>query len=251
MPRRADRLARWLVVLGFAMLGVACGGGPAPSTPGVAGPASASVAPTASPTPTPAPTLNSDDVLEAFADFVASEDAFHVVAMARMEIAGQSLNLDMAVDVAGQDQQGTVDFVIANQSFRTEIVVVDGVQYARVGGGAWQVVPGEPVSNDPLGGLAPDGLRDLGISNLGGVRVHHFQTDDLTMISGAAVAPGAEITISDALFDVYVTDDGRPLSATLVMDGEATIAGTTGPMSADIRYDFSRFGEPIEIVAPV
>ncbi len=48
-----------------------------------------------------------------------------------------------------------------------------------------------------------------------------------------------------------VNDDGVPLLAKLAFSGRGTFQGKPSSVEAKIRYDFSRFGVPVTIVAPV
>ena len=56
--------------------------------------------------------------------------------------------------------------------------------------------------------------------------------------------------LDTATFDVYVTDDGVPLTAIYAFAGTGAFAGVPAPITAKIRYDFTKFGQDVSIVPP-
>ena len=101
-------------------------------------------------------------------------------------------------------------------------------------------------------GLEDHGLEPEGRANVAGTFTHHFRTDDPSLIDASTIT-GTQLTaltIDSVTFDAYVTDDGVPMTAMMKFAGHGTLEGKSQPVKAEIRYDFSRFGEPLDIQAP-
>ncbi len=258
-PSPAAAAIGLLIVL---VVAVGCGGTPPPTPAGISGSpaptASGVAAPSASGSPPAAAASNEPDpdagaALEAFRAFIQTEQTFHMAADMQLTVGGDSLDMDVAADVAGADERGDIIIRATDVSVHMEIVVLDGVAWARIANRDWEVVPVDTTSSNPLLDLDADGLEPVGIVNVGGTRTHHFRVDDPAAIDTSVIASTtiSDVTIDSLSFDVYVTDDGAPLAAIMVFAGSGLTEGIRQPIQARIRYVFSRFGEPVGIEAPV
>ena len=161
--------------------------------------------------------------------------------------------MDVNADVAGGDEKGTIDVRGAGTSVHMDIVVVDGSAYGRIAQRDWIVLPADTSSSNPLLALDVEGLEAVGIVNAAGQLAHHFRTDDVSMIDTGTITGTSitELRLDTVGFDVYVTDDGVPITAVMEFAGEGTVEGASQTIEATVRYDFTKFGEPLVIEAPI
>ena len=148
---------------------------------------------------------------------------------------------------------GTIDVRGAGTSVHMDIVVVDGSAYGRIAQRDWIVLPADTSSSNPLLALDVEGLEAVGIVNAAGQLAHHFRTDDVSMIDTGTITGTSitELRLDTVGFDVYVTDDGVPITAVMEFAGEGTVEGASQTIEATVRYDFSKFGEPVVIEPPI
>lgn len=246
-------------VLGLTL--VACGGAPAaspaasPASSSAPAPAGSAAAASDSPSTGPGGSAVDPDAgaaLDAFRAFVQTEPSFRMRADMLLTIGAQAVDMEITEDVAGGDAKGTIDIRAAGTSLRMEIVLVDGVAYGRIANRAWQTIPADAGTSNPLASLDVDGLRPVGRANVAGTLTHHLRTEDRSILDTSTITGTslAELRIDSAAFDVYVTDDGVPLTAVMEFAGSGVLEAERQPVKATVRYDFSRFGEPVTIVAP-
>jgi len=249
-----------LVVFAVGGLAACGGGGTAPAASGSVGP-SASVAPSGSGLASAAPSAAASEAadpdagaaLDAFRAFVQTEQSFHLQADMQMTVGGDSIDMDVAADIAGADEHGDIIVRGGDASVHLEVVVLGGVAYARLANRPWEQAPLETSSSNPLVTLDVEGLEPVGIVNVGGTRTHHFRVNDAAAIGTSLISSASitDIEIDDFVYDIYITDDGAPLAAIMEFSGSGAIAAARQPIEARIRYDFSRFGEPFEIEKPI
>jgi hypothetical protein len=267
MPSRSLRAWSGAAILGlaFGLTAIACGGAVVP-------PPSASVG-VASPTPAAASSEPSADAspggtggtgsgsgadpdagaaLDAFRAFIQTDQSFHLQADMQITVAGETIDMDMAADVAGGDERGELIIRSGDASVAMELILLDGVAYAQLANRPWQVVPAEAGSSNPLLGLDVEGLEPMGTVRVGGTPTHHFRVDDPSAVDTSLIAGNSitEVEFDTLTFDVYVTDDGAPLAAVMEFAGSGTVEGARHQLNARIRYDFSKFGEPVTITKP-
>ena len=249
-------LARCLSMFVVVTVLLACGG-PAPAA-SPAGSASPVALPTASPAARPSaasagPDPDAGAALDAFRAFVQTEQSFHLVGDMLMTVGDVTLQAAITSDASEGDEQGTIDLRGPGVSIHLGVVLVDGTVYLQVARRPWQTVPVEAGFSNPLAGLQVEGLEPVDRVNVGGVLTHHLRVEDPENLNGQTLSGNTltELTVTSSSLDVYVTDDGVPLTALAEFTGTGTFAGERGPVTVKIRYDFSKFGEPIEIVAPV
>ena len=249
---RTRRLAAGLLVVGTLVLGTGCGPSAAPGTVPGASRAVASPTSVAAGASDPS-TIDSAAVLDAFRAFVQTDQTFHLTADMKLTIAGQSVEMDVAEDVSGGDERGTVDLRGRRLSIHFAIVVVDGKAYVKLANRKWQTIDLDTSSSNPLGDLRIDGLKPIDIVKVNGVSAHHFRADDPKALDPDTITGNAvtSLKLKSAVFDIYVDADGKPLTAILTFSGRGKFQGKSAPIEATIRYDFSRFGAPVEIEAPI
>ncbi len=267
MPSRL--LRAWprvaFLAVAFGLTAVACGGAvvPPPSP-------SASVA-VASPTPAEPSSAPSADAspgasggsgsgadpdagaaLDAFRAFIQTDQSFHMQADMQITVAGETIDMDMAADVAGGDERGELIIRSGDASVAMELILLDGVAYAQLANRPWQEVPADAGSSNPLLGLDVEGLEPMGTVRVGGTPTHHFRVDDPLAVDTSLIAGNSitDVEFDTLTFDVYVTDDGAPLAAVMEFAGSGTVEGARHQLNARIRYDFSKFGEPVTITKP-
>lgn len=258
MPIRWRRLAATLTLLGlFVVLLAACGGSQAPAAPAASATPSASLGTpsTASPSAAVSPSDDPDAgaALDAFKAFVQTQQSFHVQGDVRLQVGSQTLHMDIQNDIGDGDEHANLSITSGGAGIRMEIILLDGKGYAKIARRDWEEIPFEVGSTNPLAALAIDGLEPAGRANVAGQIAHVFRTDDPGVIqTSAIVGPTVtELSLDTASFVVYVTDDGVPLIATMNLAGSGTFEGATESVEAEVRYDFSRFGEPVVIEAPI
>jgi hypothetical protein len=248
-PRR--RLA---VAVAVALL-VACSG-PGPAAPD--GSPSAAALQTTSPSARPStssagPDPDAGAAVDAFRAFVQTDQSFHLVGDMLMTVGDVTLQAAIASDVSDGDEQGTIDVRGPGISIRLSVVLVDGTAYLRVANRAWQTVPGATGFSNPLGGLQVEGLAPVDNVNVAGVRTHHLRVENPEGFNGQTLSGNTltDLTIASSSIDIYITDDGVPLTAIGEFAGTGTFGGERGPVTAKLRYDFSKFGAKVDIVAPI
>jgi hypothetical protein len=254
------------VLLGLVLVLVAAAacspGPPAGASPAVspAGSADPSVEPSSSgsddgPAATGGGGADSDAAaaLDAFRAFVQTDQSFHMRADMLLTIGPLTLDMEVNADVAGGDEKGTIDVRGAGTSVHMDIVVVDGTAYGRIAQRDWIVLPADTSSSNPLLGLDVEGLEAVGIVNAAGQLAHHFRTDDVSMIDTSTITGTSitELRLDTVGFDVYVTDDGVPITAVMEFAGAGTVEDASQTIEATVRYDFSKFGEPVVIEPPI
>jgi hypothetical protein len=101
--------------------------------------------------------------------------------------------------------------------------------------------------------MAVDGLVPVEIVNVDGVSAHHLRVDNPENINGQTLSGNTvtDLQITSSSLDVYITKDGVPLAAIVEFAGSGLLGGERGSVTARLRYDFSRFGQSVEIVPPL
>ena len=265
MPARSLRapLLTIALVLVAVFLG-ACGGSVAPpvASVGSAGSPSPSpsVAPSTEPSSEPSPEGSSSGAdpdagaaLDAFRAFIQTDQSFHMNADMQVTVGGRLIDMDMAGDVAPPNERADIIIRASGASVAMELVLVDGVAYAQLANRPWQILPTETSSANPLLALDIEGLEPMGTVNVAGQRTHHFRVSDPSLVDPALISASSitDVEISTLSYDIYVTDNGEPLAAIMEFSGSGVAEGELQDLNARIRYDFSKFGEPIVIEKPV
>jgi hypothetical protein len=252
--RQAAMPIRCLFSAGLILAVLGACGGPAPAGSTASPTAIATATPPApvSPSASAGPNQDAGAARDAFRAFVQTEQSFHIAGDMLMSVGGLTLQAAIVSDVSHGDEKGTIDLRGPGVSIRLSIVLLDGTVYLRLANRDWQTVPAGSAFSNPLGGLAVEGLEPIDIVDVGGVKTHHLRVENPEGLNGQTLSGNAltELTVSSSSLDVYITNDGVPLTAIVEFAGTGSFGGEQGPVTAKIRYDFSNFGQDVPIVAP-
>lgn len=206
---------------------------------------------------TAAPTPDRKALIASFLEFTRTPGlSFHVRLDSSIQAGFSGLDITSDMDVAGKDQAATMTFVVGKEKVVAEMVLKDGVVYAREGGGRWTKgsIPAGEVPADPLASVAAGAtFQYVGSERRGGSReVHHLRSKDwvLNDVSRIAAAQGMKVRVASTRFDVYVSDEGVPEEGRFDARLSMTVSGQRINVTMSGTYTFSRFGEPITIKAP-
>ena len=258
--RPAPRSFVPLALLCAAVFAIAAGCSSAPPAASQPVIASASPSPGASATAdassgSPGADPDSAAAIDAFLAFIQTQQTFHLTADMNLTVADKVVTMYLVDDIGKAAEKGTIDVRGAGVSVHLEVIVIGGTLYLRAPpNGGWQSVEIGSGAANPLAGLRSDDLVAVDRVNVAGTITQHLHVADATGDIDARAISGNTLTdldLDSATFDVYVTDDGMPLTAIYEFAGKGTFAGVKAPIKAKIRYDFSKFGQDVTIVAPV
>lgn len=242
---RSNVLVRGTLALACALAVVACSGS-APPTPAPA---------TAPPAPTPAPSvdLSAKYANAMIAAFAAEPLILHVVQTVKTTAAldAQSKKIDstLTMDLSDRDVSMHLETTSEKKTTKLDMVVVGMAVYARIGSDHWtqgsrsnfeQSLADIPRALQPI--KNPASLSYVGVETIDKRKlVHLTAAKTFPYIS----ADGQRGTY-DA-FDIWVEEDGTPVLAR----GKISMVGAYGTeIKGTSELRFSKFGGPIEIVAP-
>lgn len=207
----------------------------------------AACAPAGPPAPTGPGSEQAADVLRAFADQTANPNrSFHLVQTGSVSVGIRTIQVTYELDAAGEDVSG----VLKVDAQVVQVRVVDGRAFANAGGG-WQSMPADSdLTRDVL-----DVFRYVGdSSNLrfveridepGGPAFWFRAVNPIPYQTAQMRELG--LTGSILELDFHVRGDGVPLRIDFVSKAEQ---GNT-EVDARSHIEFSRWGEPIVIEAPL
>ncbi len=237
-PRSARRIAVRIAVIGVALaLLTACG-------------ATTTVPSTAVRSPAADPPATSDIV----AKFRAEPLVVHVEQVATAKTVALGTTTETAVtssmDIDGDDVAISLTATAGDQRLQQALVVVGGKAFVRDGATNWRATEVSLVEGSVANLLAsirlvddPAALRYVGPDDIDGQAVHRFTATRPIDYEPADGGSGRYDT-----FDLWVLDDGTPILVKTEFS-VSTDAGKTGSGTTDFR--FSKFGGPIDIVAPI
>ncbi len=249
------------LALGATLVALAaCNNAPASSAAPSSAPsvAPASVAPSIAPS-APASAMASQTaaggpLAEALVAKLAADPlVLHIeqVAKAETTVKGTYVTADVRLsgDMKGPDLYLSISGTSGGQGIDQELVVLGETAYVRTGNGAWTSSPRSAVAAT-LAALTkairlvddPQDLREVGVETIDGQSLHH-----LTASGTIPYAPSSGGTGQYDVFDIWVLDDGTPVLAKTAFSA-TDAAGNKGTGTTD--FTFSKFGGPIEIVAP-
>ena len=257
--RPAPRRLMPLVLLSAVVLAFAGG---CSSAPPAASQASAAASTSLDPSATAAATFGSPGAdpdsaaaVDAFLAFIQTQQTFHLTADMNLSVKDKVVTMYVIDDIGKAAEKGTIDVRGAGVSIHLEVIAVGGTLYIRLPpNGGWQSIEIRSGAANPLAGLRSDDLVAVDLVNVAGTITHHLHVADASDEIDARAISGNTLTdlnLDSATFDVYVTDDGVPLTAIYEFAGKGTFAGVKAPIKAKIRYDFSKFGQDVTIAAPV
>ena len=244
MPR-SNVLVRGAFVLTCALAVLACSSA-APLTPAPA---------TAPPTPTPAPSvdLSAKYAKAMIAAFAVEPLVLHVVqtvkATAALDAVSKKIDATMTLDLSDRDLSMHLETTAEKKTTKMDMVVVGRAVYARVGSDHWsqgtrsnfeQSIADIAKALQPI--RNPTYLSYVGIETIDKrPLVHLTAAKTFPYIS----ADGQRGTYDS--FDIWIEEDGTPVLA----KGKISVVGAYGmEIKGTSELSFSKFGGPIEIVAP-
>jgi hypothetical protein len=244
MPR-SNVLVRGAFVLTCALALLGCSSA-APPTPAPA---------TAPPTPTPAPSvdLSAKYAKAMMAAFAAKPLVLHVEqtvkTTATLDAESKKLDATMTLDLSDRDLSMHLETTAAKKTTKLDMVVVGRDVYARLGNDHWSqgtrsnfeqsiadiATALQPIRNPTY--LSYVGMETIDKRSL----VHLTAAKTFPYIS----ADGQRGTYDS--FDIWIEEDGTPVLA----KGKISMVGAYGmEIKGTSVLSFSKFGGPIEIVAP-
>lgn len=238
-------LAVLVVVIGAGIAVVSqLGGRPSPSFPAVGG----------QPGMTPR-VPDSLRVLENFWSFVRAKDlAYHLDGTGSSHADGFDESFVMSLDIVGDNYVGTIDTI--GGSGLADFVRLDGVMFLRVGGADWVTrrYTSSDIQMTPFMGM--EGKRELAYDH----RIETGSTVQHLLVTTDTYAPNVNRMLDLSAFrlqptsvslELIVTDAGVPVSATFSCVVEPSVADGIPGFEGSASYAFSRFGEAVDIRAPV
>ena len=226
-------------------------GQPSPSPKATLG-APAPLPPTSAPTnPAPSTTPGANDPAALFAAFIADpQQSYHVETKATAKQNGQILTITMSVDESGTDFDGRMTVDGGNQHASARFIVKDGTAYAKAGSKGWVATKNLASLNLPSTGIAFGSIERDTIQFLSR-EVHNGQTlNHIRALTASAAGlsnpAGTGCQTTDLPWDIWVRDNGQPVSATF--DYSCTVGGSTVTDTAS--YQFTRVGKQVDIVPP-
>lgn len=183
------------------------------------------------------------------ARFAGDPPPFHVIL--ETELAGDNIGSARLEGVArGDDYSARLAVSLAGQPLRgSQIIVVGGTGYlADAGSDEWRMVPDyETVPPlNPLVDPARLGWTPLG-ADPGWDGAYRLHATDWSM----PVRFLRDARLGQVAFDVWLAPDGQPLAAELAFRlGGVGADGLRVAHEYRARYQFSQFGEPVEIAVP-
>lgn len=206
---------------------------------------------------TAAPTPDRTALIASFIEFTKRPGlTFHVRLDSSIQAGFSGMDITSDLDVAGKDQAGTMTFKLGKEKVVTEIVVKDGVVYAREGGGRWSKgeIPADQAPADPLASVARGAtFQYVGSERREGSRVvHQLRSKDwvLNDVQRIAGNQGMRVRVANTRFDVFVSEEGVPEEGRFTARLSMEVSGQKINVTLTGSYTFSRFGEPITIKAP-
>jgi hypothetical protein len=156
----------------------------------------------------------------------------------------------MSGDFSGNDLDLTMQLTTAGGGVDMDMVIVDDTAFVRQRGDADWTSVARDVAEAEIAGLVqnmrlvsdPLDLMYVGLEVIAGRELHH-----LTASRAIPYAPGAGGTGQYDVFDIWIEEDGTPVLAKTAF---SAMDPTGVEVSGTTNFEFSNFGEPIEIVAP-
>lgn len=199
------------------------------------------------PSASPTPSSSSESSAELFfAQFGAVPPPFHVSIATTLTGSPSGTALEEA-DVDGTDYVAELHVELDGAAAQdSRIVVVDQTGYVSdEGSDTWRAYPDYqtvPPLN-PFLAFDPAQWQDMGAD------AAHGGLDRLHSTTWRPADTPLADRVGDVAFDVWIDEEGLPVSAELTFTLTATDGASS--VSYDATYTFSRIGEPVLIVPPV
>ncbi len=173
-----------------------------------------------------------------------------------LNAAVQGKPMTITTHFDGRLSMGNESGIVKTNGVSQEISLVDGNFFSRPPAGKWAMVAAPPLYLEvsPIFSLAGSGdLTSLGATIFEGKTSNHIQSTALWIpdLSRVAMTDLSVLPIkpNQLLLDLWVTDLGIPISATI--SATNTDASGTKLLDVEISYTFSDVGTPTTISAPI
>jgi hypothetical protein len=199
-------------------------------------------------------------VLQRFASaFVDEAPDFQIVCAVDVE-AMSSNGTDTASivldgGVSGDDFTGSLTLTSPGLTLEADAIFVNGEIYVRPKGGDW--TPGEEYEQteplNPFEGAAAN-FSYVGPEVRDGRTLHHLSLDQWTgkdVLRKLRKAGFRRPEVQAGAFDVYVGDDGIPVSGGLDFTIAAVYLGEHVVFAYGVAYEFSDVGKPVIVEEPI
>jgi hypothetical protein len=214
---------------------------------------SSATASSGSASPSADPDADAAAVVDAFRAFIQTQRSFHLQADVKMTIAKQLIDMDLVADVTKGKEKDVIDVRGAGVSVHIQLIQIGRTVYIKLANRAWQKSAAKVSPSNPLAELDVKGLVPIDRVNVGAVLTHHLRVTDPKALATETIGAGtvSAVVYKTVAFDIYVTDDGVPLAAIFEFTATGAFQGKKQPVKGTVRYDFSKFDEPIKIEAPI
>jgi hypothetical protein len=218
--------------------------------------------PTATPRPTPSPTPQPpapNAIVAAFLDAVDERPlTMHGIVSGTIEVMAGSdsgrISMDMDMDIRGEDAVGDATLDTGPTSLSFHMLLLDGRAYVD-NNGTWTELPDYEQSAplNPFANVtAADDLEYRRSEERAGQRLHLLKVlvwsgGDLDQLRDQG---WRQVRIKSNQTDIYVDDDGIPVSMHFVGRLSGTYQGTSATVDFDMSYELSDVGEPVRIPRP-
>jgi hypothetical protein len=207
---------------------------------------------------TAAPTPDRGPLIASFVELTKRPDlTYHWHLDSSIQAGFSAMDITSDMDVAGKDQAGTITFAVGKQKVVAEMVVKNGVVYAREAGGRWTKggIPADEAPIDPLTSVAAGAtFQYVGSERREGSRVvHQLRSKNwvLNDVQRIAASQGMRVRVASTRFDVFVSEDGVPEEGRFTARMSMVVEGQKINVTVSGSYTFSGFGKPITVKAPV
>jgi hypothetical protein len=242
---RSNVLVRGTFALACALAVLGCSNAATPS------PAPA----TARPTPSPAPSvdLSAKYATAMISAFAVEPLVLHVVqtvkSTASLDAESKKIDATMTLDLSDRDLSMHLETTAAKKTTKLDMVVVGTAVYARVGTDHWS----QGSRSNFEQSLADIGRALQPIKNPASLSYVGVETVDKRKLVHLTAAKAFPYISADGQrgtydsFDIWIEEDGTPVLA----KGKISMVGAYGmEIKGTSELRFSKFGGPIEIVAP-
>ena len=248
-----------LTILAVLVAGCTSGGGGTggPTSPPAASPAATTPAasPTVAASSSPTAAAGGEQVVAAFMEVANDEDqTFHLDIDAEIAVARTRTLLEGEMDVAGDDYQLTMVLNVGGRSIEISNVKVGEDNWARLGRGEWQKTraQAEAQNVNPFAELDEGDIEYVGTETRNGQQLHRLRLTKAVPLDPKTLGGGAltDVDIESTSFDVFVEEDGTPVTATFDLTGSGRANRQTVPIELEADYTFSGVGSDIVIEPP-
>ncbi|HEX5827135.1 MAG TPA: hypothetical protein VFY23_06420 [Candidatus Limnocylindrales bacterium] len=245
------------IIIALALVAAACAdtgptvgpngpdGTPATSVePGQSAEAVATPPPTPAPTPTPVPASELAAATLADTTFKATADI-----TARTTLGSTKSTTTAKVDIDGRTTHMVRTIKTGKNAAKVETITGNGTRYLKQKG-VWTKA-GDADNTELIAILrAIPSMTDLGVEDKDGAQLHHLQATTVPGVPRELELAGKGVSDVSNTLDLWVTDDGTPVSATLVTTWKQKIDKKTVDGKRTAQIVFSDVGGDVTVTVP-